>query len=195
MEMELAWHFLAEDAKHRPILRDGSRLVVGKWYEHTGPLVMCSAGYHASTLALDALQYAPGQWVSLVEVDGTIERGDDKLVCTRRRALWAYDATEQLRLFARNCALNVANLWEMPAIVREYLETGKEEIRGAAGAAAWAAAWDASRAAAWAAARASARAAARAAAWDAARDAAGDASGDHQNATLESLLWAGVSNG
>jgi hypothetical protein len=167
MEMELAWHFLEEDAKHRPILRDGSRLVVGKWYEHTSPLVMCESGYHASTLALDALQYAPGQWVSLVEVDGTIERGDDKLVCTRRRALWAYDATEQLRLFARNCALNVANLWEMPAIVREYLETGKEEIRGAAGAAA----------------RAAARAAAWAAAWD------------HQNATLESLLWAGGFNG
>ena len=166
-DYELAWHFLTDGGGY-PVMRDGARLTVGKWYEHTGVLQMCAAGYHASSLALHALEYAPGPWVSLVEVDGTIERGDDKLVCTRRRALWAYDATEQLRLFARNCALDVADLWEMPAIVREYLETGREDIRDAASAAA--------RDAAWAAA---ARAAARAAAWD------------HQNATLESLLIGG----
>jgi hypothetical protein len=185
-DYELAWHFLSDRGGY-PVLRDGARLEVGRWYEHTGALVMCESDYHASTLALDALDYAPGPWVSLVEVDGTIERGNNKQVCTRRRALWAYDATEQLRLFARNCALNVAGIWEMPAIVREYLETGREDIRDAAWAAARDAAWDAAWTAAWDAARAAAWDAAWAAAWDAARAAARD----HQNATLESLLLGG----
>jgi len=181
--MQLAWHFLASGPDGQPVLRDGRPLVVGQWYEHDGPLVMCESGYHASVLALDALGYAPGAFVSLCEVDGTIEYGTDKLVATRRRALWCYDATEVLRLFARQCALDVADLWEMPDIVRQYLETGDESIR----AAAWDAAWDAARAesaspwaanaaawgAAWAATNyADASVAASAAARDAARSAA-----------------------
>jgi len=161
--MQLAWHFLASGPDGQPVLRDGRPLVVGQWYEHDGPLVMCESGYHASVLALDALGYAPGAFVSLCEVDGTIEYGTDKLVATRRRALWCYDATEVLRLFARQCALDVADLWEMPDIVRQYLETGDESIR----AAAWDAAWDAARDANYAA-RDTARDTAGYAAWGAA---------------------------
>ena len=166
--MQFAWHFLASDKAGNPMLRDGRPLVVGQWYEHTGPLVMCESGYHASVRALDALDYAPGPWISLCEIDGTIEYGDDKLVATRRRALWCYDATEVLRLFARQCALDVAHLWEMPDVVRQYLETGDEAIRDAA--------------------RAAALADASAAAWDAASAAAWDVARDSQNATLESML-------
>ena len=190
--MQLAWHFLASGPDGQPVLRDGRPLVVGQWYEHDGPLVMCESGYHASVLALDALGYAPGAFVSLCEVDGTIEYGTDKLVATRRRALWCYDATEVLRLFARQCALDVADLWEMPDIVRQYLETGDESIRdaardaaGVANAAARAAnyaARDAAGYAAWAAAGC--------AAWAAARCAARDTARDSQNATLESMLLA-----
>ena len=94
---------------------------------------------------------------------------DDALWCLR-----ASDATEfEMRRFARLAALDVAHLWDMPAIVREYLETGDDTKRAAAGAAAWGAALDAALDAAWAAALA-ARNAARAAeaaeaAWDAAR--------------------------
>ena len=183
--MQLAWHFLAANEAGNPVLRDGRPLVVGQWYDHTGPLRMCRSGYHASVHAIDALDYAPGPWVSLVEVDGTIEYGEDKLVATRRRALWCYDATEVLRLFARQCALDVADLWEMPDVVRQYLETGDEAIRVAAKDAAWyasdavrgaasAVAWDAARYAAWNAASTTA--------WYAARDS--------QNATLESMLLA-----
>jgi len=208
--MQLAWHFLAADEAGNPVLRDGRPLVVGQWYKHDGPLVMCKSGYHASVRALDALDYAPGPWVSLCEIDGTIEYVDDKLVATRRRALWCYDATEVLWLFARQCALDVADLWEMPAVVRQYLETGDGSIRVAA--------WDAANVAARAAARAAARDAAKAVAWDAARCAERDAARaaaqaatsyaaryaaryaawyaasvaarDTQNATLESMLFA-----
>ena len=67
------------------------------------------------------------------------------------------DASAVMRAFARRCALDVAHLWDMPPLVRSYLETGEESIMDAAGAAAaWAAAWDAAwrprGAAAWAAA-------------------------------------------
>ena len=84
-------------------------------------------------------------------------------------ALWtlrASDAPEAtMRAFACWCALTVAHLWDMPVIVREYLETQDESKRAAAWAAARDAAWEAARAAAgdaaWAAARAAARAAAQ----------------------------------
>jgi hypothetical protein len=173
MSATLAWHFLA-DRDGVPVLRTGDPLVIGKWYEHDGELELCASGLHASVLALDALSYAPGPWVSLVECAGEVQFGDDKLVCTRRRALWVRDATEELRLFARLCALDVIHMWDAPTVVREYLETGDEALS----AAAWAAAWAAARDAAWDAARASARAAARDAAWAAARDAAWDATKD-----------------
>ena len=190
--MQLAWHFLAAGPDGQPELRDGRQLVVGEWYEHDGPLVMCESGYHASVLAIDALSYAPGQWVSLVEIDGTVEYGTNKLVATRRRALWCYDATEVLRLFARQCALDVAHLWAMPDIVRQYLETGDASLLGAV----WASARFASRDAASDAASESARDSAWAATWvnaleaarDAARAVAWAVASDSQNATLESML-------
>ena len=87
---------------------------------------------------------------------------DDALWCLR-----ASDATEfEMRKFARMAALDVDHLWDMPAIVRDYLETGDET----------------KRAAAWAAARAAARAAmsARAAA---------------QSATLDAQYAAGAAAG
>jgi hypothetical protein len=209
-----AWHFLGGNDK--PLLRDDTPLVVGEWLEYKGELELCASGYHASIRAIDALQYAPGNWVSLVEVEGEIILGNDKLVASRRKALWCYDASEQLGKFARQCALDVVHLWDAPAVVIEYLNTGDEAKRAAAWAAARAAALDAAaardaardaaRAAAWAAARAAARDAARADAWAAARDAAWAdaldaaptwaaawaAARDKQNRNLESLLLAGV---
>ncbi len=70
-----------------------------------------------------------------------------------------------LREFSRWCALQVKDLWDMPDVVREYRETGNEELRDAAWDAAWNAAW--ASADAWAAADAWASADA----WVAARDA------------------------
>ena len=98
-------------------------------------------------------------------------------------ALWtlrASDAPEAtMRAYACWCALSVAHLWDMPAVVREYLETQDESKRDSARAAVGSAAWDAARAAAWDAAWAAVGSAAwdsaRAAAWDAVRAAAWDA--------------------
>ena len=155
---QLAWHFLTADCK----LRDGREVVVGKWLTHDGPLAFCVAGLHASARAIDAIEYATGPIACLVEVGGRIRHAADKLVCSRRRVLAMLDATELLQLFARICALDVIHLWDAPAIVREYLETGDDNLR-AASRATWDASW-----AAWDAARAASRAA--------------------QNVILESLL-------
>lgn len=133
----LAWHWIS----------DGRPMVVGETVTHEGPLELCASGLHASERLLDALRYAPGAVVCRVECDGEIVRGEDKFVCRSRRVLWVLDATAMLRAFARQCALDVAHLWEMPDVVRRYLETGDQSLRSAAEDAALAYASEASVAA------------------------------------------------
>ena len=190
-----AWHFT-----DGMFLRDGQPLVVGKTYTYAGWVKLCESGLHASKRPIDALQYAPGNVVSRVECGGEMLNGDDKLVCTERTVLWAYDAEKVLRHFARLCALDVIHSWDAPTVVVQYLRTGDESLRDAAW---WAAAWDAARddaagVAAWDA-RDAAWAAARDA-WDAwvaagaaARD-AGDAAGDAARAAARAAVggaaWA-----
>ncbi len=140
------WHFLTDDRRTgygNILVEPGQTLTVEP------PLVLCSRGLHACIRPLDALRYAPGAVVCRVRVGGTIIRGDDKLVASERTVLWMTDATDTLRAFARWCALDVAQHWDMPPVVRQFLETGDETLR----AAAWDAAWDAARDAAWDAAR------------------------------------------
>jgi hypothetical protein len=188
-----AWHFVGAKLRDgRPVPKDGVKLV------HPGPPKICQSGLHASLRPWDALQYAPGSTLCLVECGGTVRHQADKLVCTERTILVRMDATLLLREFARMQALSLVHLWEPPAVVLDYL-MGDDAARDAARDAAWdaamdaagEAAWDAAREAAreaaweaaleaaWAAARAAAweaaRAAARAAAWEAAWAAAGDA--------------------
>ena len=172
-DMTLAWHFADTQ------MRDGTPLgAPGEIEIHHGPLVMYVSGLHASERLLDALRYAPGSLLRRVRLGGEILRDNDKMVASRREVLWECDMTPALRLFARRCALDVAHLWDMPPVVREYLMTGREDIMDAA--------WDAARAAA----RAAAWAATRAAAWDAAADAAWDAAGDAAWAAQELRLVA-----
>ena len=197
--MSIAWHFVGETLRDgRPIPPDG------EWLEHDGDLVLCESGLHASERIIDALKYAPGGTVCRVELDGEILKDDDKVVARRRRVLWRVDGEEVLQAFSRRVALDVAHLWDMPDVVRQYLETGDESKRSAAWDAARSAAWAAARSAAWAAARSAARDAARdaaraaawaawAAAWAAARDAARAAARDawdKYNTWLEEMVEA-----
>jgi hypothetical protein len=154
-------------------LRDGSPVPAdGEWLTFDGPVKICESGLHASKHPFDALQYAPGSTLCLVECDDIVHEQHDKFVCRRRRIIARIDATELLWDMSRWCALQVIHLWDAPPVVREYLETGNEALRAAARDAARDAARAAARDAAWAAARAAARDAAWAAAWAAARDAA-----------------------
>jgi hypothetical protein len=158
--MMRAWHFLAEgsvmrDGREAP--RDGVKLV------HTGPVVPCSSGLHASEHPFDALQFSPGPVLCLVECGGiVVPHGSpvDKIACSERTIIARMDATPLLRWFARMQALSVAHLLDQPAdVVLDFLMTGDESIRAAARGAARGAAWDAAWDAAWAAYLAMVRAA------------------------------------
>ena len=154
----IGWHFINGDK-----LRDGTTAPAdGEWLEYKGELEMCASGLHFSPTPFDALQYAPGATLCMVEYGGKVVMGDDKGVCSRRKIIRRMDVTELLRYFARMQAVSVLHLWdtEPPEVVCDYLMTGEELLRDAARDAAWAAARDAARDAA--------RAAARDAAWDAA---------------------------
>lgn len=193
----LAWHFVVlRDGN--PVLRDGRPLPpVGEWLEQEPPIVICERGLHASWRAFDALGYSSSSEplaACLVEADDVVTEHTDKFVCRRRRVLAWAPCDDILRLFAREAALSVLHLWqgEVPAVVREYLETGNEEIRAAAWVAARVAARDAAWDAAWVAAWVAVRDAARAAAWDAARVAARAAAISDLNVTLESMLLAAM---
>ena len=177
----LAFHFVGKT------LRDGSPIPKDDvWLEYKGPLVMCKSGLHFSREPFDALHYAPGATLCLVEVGGEIvePKGEDKGICSRRKIIARMDATELLRYFARMQALSVIHLNEdlcNSELVCDYLMTGDESLRAAAMAAAMAAAWAAARDAALDAARAAAWAAAWDEALDAAMAAARDAARQHFN--------------
>jgi hypothetical protein len=175
----LGYHFVAETLRDgRPVPADG------EWLEHEGRLEMCVSGLHWSKHPAYALEYAPyaTRWLCRVECSGATLHDEDKSVSRRRKILARVEAVPLMQAYARWCALSVIHLWDAPAVVREYLETGEEGKRAAA------------RAAAWDTAGAAARAAARAAAWDpsgaAARDAAWAAAEDPSWAAARDAAWA-----
>src|SRR5690606_14687195 len=128
-----AWHFVNKTLRDgRPVPKDG------EWLKHEGEVVICETGLHASVRVLDALQYAPGSTICRVTCRGIVTKHDDKFVCTERRIDWRIEnADDVLRAFARKAALSVIHLWDAPDVVRQYLETGNENLRAAAWAAAW----------------------------------------------------------
>jgi hypothetical protein len=164
-----AYHFTGST------LLDGAPIpAAGEWLIHTGTIEPCRSGLHASQHPFDALKYAPGSLLHLVEIEGDIqEHGEpvDKVVGRRRKILATIDAGPLLCEFARWCALQVIDLWDAPQIVREYLASGEKSLRAPTllaaeplakleARAAWAAAfcaakpeaiWAAERAATWAA--------------------------------------------
>lgn len=113
-----AWHFVGDRLRDgRPVPADGVKLI------HPGDPVICASGLHASRSAFDALRYAPGDTLCLVECGGIIIEQDDKLVCTERTIVTRMDAAPLLRHFARQQALSVLHLWqtEPDQAVLDYL--------------------------------------------------------------------------
>jgi hypothetical protein len=148
-----AYHFTTDT------LKDGRHIpAVGEWLEHEGDIVPCVSGLHASGHPLDAVKYAPGLLLHLVELEGDLKshgKPIDKWVGRRRKIIATINAEELLKQFARWCALQVIHLWNVPPVVREYLETGNEDLweeaRAAIEAVVWAPADDATWNAYWAA--------------------------------------------
>ena len=160
----LAYHFVSEK------LRDGTPIPVnGRWISRKD-ISMCKYGLHASLHPFDALKYAPGETLCLVEMGGKIEYGDDKLVAQKRKIVARFDATDLLYDQARKSALSVIGNWKtpVPQVVIDYLNTGRADLRSAAEFAARSVA----RSVAEFAARSAAESAAEFAAWSAAGSAA-----------------------
>jgi hypothetical protein len=143
-----AYHFTSDK------LRDGRPIPpIGEWLEHEGDVVICETGLHASLHPMDALQYAPGNLLHLVECEDIVTEDNDKFVCRRRKILATIDVEKLLLDFARWTALQVIHLWDSPDVVKQFLGTGEEMLRSAARSAAWSAAWSAAESAAESAAR------------------------------------------
>jgi hypothetical protein len=179
-------------------LRNGEPIPkLGEWLVHAGEIIPCSRGLHASVNVFDALQYAPGPMLHKVILAGELQsHGNpiDKYVGRKRKILSSIDATQLLWEFARWCALSVADKWDCPTIVRQYLQTGDEKLRAAARTAAWTAAMTAAWDAAWTAAKDAAwDAASRDAAWTAARDAAWTTARAAQSKHLQSMVTSALS--
>jgi hypothetical protein len=183
MEKILAYHFFGDtlwDGSAVP--KDGDTLRVDP-----NDIKLCSYGLHASIEPFDALRYAPGPSLALVEISGRIFRGTDKIVGSERTIIRRIDAGGLLQAFARKCALEVAGYWDAPGIVIRYLETGDESLRYAARSAAARYAAESARSAA---ARYAAESA-ESAAWSAARYAAESAQYAARYAA-QSAAWSGV---
>lgn len=90
------YHFVAD------ALRDGSPVPANDvWISAKGGLELCANGMHASAHVSDALQYAPGPTLCLVELRGKILTAHDKVCARRRRIVARFDATDLLRADAR----------------------------------------------------------------------------------------------
>lgn len=173
-----AWHFCA-DGK----LRDGQKVVVGKTYTVKGPLVMCKHGLHWSRRIIDALQYAPGDTICLVEAWGDVQEQEDKGVSRHRKVIVMVNGKKLLRLFACDYAeealtrfkIRDKRSWKAVEMARKYAngKATKKEV-SAAWSAVCKAPWNAARTAVWSAARS----AACNAAWNAAMNAANDTASD-----------------
>jgi hypothetical protein len=163
----LAWHFVSDKLRDgRDIPADGVKL------KQDGKLVMCQTGLHASRVLLDALYCAPGYTVCRVRISGDVIERPDKLVASERTIVWRAKVKRLISAFARQQALKVAHLWEIPDVVRQYLETGDESLRLAAANAAASAATSAAYATSATNAAAYAAAYATSAAYATASDAA-----------------------
>ena len=147
----LGWYFSDETETLRN--GDGRQILVGITHEVDCKPELCVRGLHASASVLDALEYSHGTILWRVSLSGVIKHGDDKSCATKRTYNARIDATDLLRTFARKCALGVIQLWNAPQIVRDYLETGNEELRDSARSAAQDSALAAARSAAWSAAQ------------------------------------------
>lgn len=85
-----AYHFTSN------ILRDGRPLPkVNQELRHDGLVKICKSGLHASEKLIDALYYAPGNLLHVVECKEIVEEEHDKFVCRSRTILETYPITEK----------------------------------------------------------------------------------------------------
>jgi hypothetical protein len=160
---------------------------INTWY-HEDEIILCSKGFHASKLCIDAMKYVTPHVFALVEYKGKVLEEDDKLVSQDMRIVKAYEWTKpdslRFSIFCVKQSMKYFDRKKFPDVWKVCLNSIKvinavllddnEETRSAAGSAAGSAARSAAESAEYAA-RSAARSAAWSAAWSAAEYAAGSA--------------------
>ena len=119
-EKVTAWHFLRED--RRLSHDDGRKVVEGETLSISAArrvtpgafglhapaarrVTPCEFGLHASEWLVDAIKFASGPILCLVEVWGDVARhGDDKIAGRHRKVLEMHDVTRELREYACDVA-------------------------------------------------------------------------------------------
>ena len=153
----IAYHFLKADMRAGQGLQKAWKVGETRTLKG-GAVIPCARGFHGSPTAFDALQFAPGPMLCLVELRGDVTpHGNpvDKYVARSRKLIAVVNVERELRLFAADCAEHV--LWifekEFPndSRPRDAIAAARDRA-DAAGGAAWAAgaaadaaegAWDA----------------------------------------------------
>ena len=163
MKNNYAWKILKKGMKSE---NGDVKWVKNKWREHKGELIRCNAGFHASKSLFDAIQYVTPGIVCLVEYDGRVLQGDDKLVAEKMRVVKTYKVTKKMwvewsiycsKLVLKNfekvfpddnpprLAIKAAQNWlDNPTVKNQRLaESAAGSVRSAAGSAYWSAAMSA----------------------------------------------------
>jgi hypothetical protein len=129
-------------------LRDGSPIPpIGEWLIFPGKPVICQKGFHASQHPMDALKYAPGFKLHLVELMDIETEQEDKVVAKGRKIIATIDSKPVILSCARKFASDVLHLWDAPEVVKKYLKTGDPTLANVAAYVANAAAYAAAYAA------------------------------------------------
>ncbi len=106
----LAYHFLKDDmtAGHgnEPAWAESEERTLGE----DVALRICETGYHSSPTPFDALRYAPGSVLCLVEIGDPADSQPDKYVSRSRKLIRAVRIDRQLREFACDVAEEALNL-------------------------------------------------------------------------------------
>jgi hypothetical protein len=177
-----ALYFAQNDKKLR--YDDNRKIIVGETHKVDCVPKCCEVGLHGSVKAMDALNYAPGSILYLVEIEGDIDKNSDKICGTSRKYLDEFNVTDLLRKFAKSQALiNIDKIKDYCSeddfnVVLDFLN-GNDELRESAWSAELAA-WSEARSAAWSA---------ELAAWSEARSAAWSAESAAWSAA-ESAVWS-----
>lgn len=132
MKTVKAYYFAKKDEKLA--YGDGRDIVLGETHTVQGIPECCSYGLHASERVLDALFYASGSILYVVELSGDFDYQKDKLCATQRKYLERYDIEDILKEFVRKQALIYIEKLKPLCSKSEYeeilkfLTTGKEDL-------------------------------------------------------------------
>jgi hypothetical protein len=112
--MEIAYKFLRTGLKSN---KDGSKWTLNKWRCESKPIRECE-GLNASKYIQDALYYVQGEILAIVEYDGKVIEGNDKITCEKMRIIKRYKWTKQDSI---ELAIYCAEL-SLPIFEKEYPE-------------------------------------------------------------------------